>query len=108
MKKRIFLFGAIFAFLGVSVQAQIHQMHYQGFESGEPVNYAVVPSTAYSRTMSVSRGGDYSLHVHQLKDNEVEFYLDTLDFTQTQELRDIRYISLYFDHICKLPKNTTS
>lgn len=107
MKKRIFLFGAIFAFLSLPMQGQIQQMLYQGFESGEPVNYAVTPSTAYSQTTTVSRGGERSLHVHQLKDNEVDVYLDTFDFTQAEYL-NVRYISLYFDHICKLPKNTSS
>lgn len=105
MKKRFFLLGAILVILCQTLHAQINEMLFQGFESGETVNYAVTPSTGSVVTTTRSMGGQRSLMLKQLKNDEVELILDTFDFTQNLTLR---YISLEFDHICHVPVNSSS
>lgn len=105
MKKKFLLFGVIFAFLGFVAEGQIHEMMNQGFESGETVTYSVTPSAGAAMTTTRYAGGQQSLMLKQLKNDEVELILDTFDFTQNLTLR---YISLEFDHICHVPVNMNS
>lgn len=102
MKQKLVILGAIFAFCSLAVRAQVQEMIYQGFESGETVRYHTTPSTAATTSTTVYRSGERSIHLVQQTDNEVVFMLDTLDFRSNTALH---YIALMFDHICNVPQN---
>ena len=105
MKKIVFLSGVIFMILALPVRAQVYEMHYQGFETGESPNYTVTPDAGAVYSTVVYSSGDRSIQLRQQKTAEVEYILDTLDFTQNTSLR---YIALQFDHICHVAANSPS
>ena len=103
MKQKLVIFGAIFALCSLAVRAQVQEMIYQGFESGEQPRYQVTPSTGATTSTTVYMSGERSIHLVQQTDNEVVFMLDTLDFRSNTSLH---YIALTFDHICHVLKNS--
>lgn len=105
MKAKHLLLGAIFAFSGLMSQGQVQEMLTQGFETGESANYTVAPSGNRRWSTTIYNGGQRSVKLVQSTTGEVELLLDTLDFTQNTTLR---YIALYFDHICRVPQNSSS
>ena len=56
MKLRFILPSVIFLFCGLASRAQVTEMYYQGFETGETTRFSVSPTTAgtYSTTYYVS------------------------------------------------------
>ena len=102
MKLKYSILGAIFVFLGLGVHAQITEMYYQGFESGETEKFSGSPSAGVRTSTSIYMSGERSLKLVQQSDGDVEVILDTLDFTSDLTLR---YIALEFDHICPIKVN---
>lgn len=103
MKLRIFLTGVIFVFSGLVARGQVTEVLFQGFETGEPSRVSATPSTSMSYSTALhSTNGSRSLQLSQSTD-EVTLTLDTLDFTNDLT---IRYITMEFDHICKVPTNS--
>lgn len=102
MKLRFILPSVIFLFCGLALRAQVTEMYYQGFETGETTRFSVSPTTAgtYSTTYYVS--GNRSLMLQQSTTENDTLFLDELDFTSNTSLY---FISLYFDHICTVPAN---
>lgn len=79
-------------------------MFFQGFESGETSNYSGTPSTSLRYSTNIRLGGQRALKIVQSTTQNVEIILDTIDFTQNTTLR---YIAFRFDHICRLPRNSS-
>ena len=104
MKTKYLFLGAIFAIFGLTARAQVSEMYYQGFESGESVNYSGTPTSSVRYSSNIRSGGNRALKLVQSSASEVEIILDTIDFTQNTTLR---YIALRFDHICRVPINST-
>ncbi len=102
MRTKYLFLGAIFAFLGMSAHGQVFEMYSQGFETGEAVNYVSSPAGAPQFVTNIYSGGERAMKLVQQSTSDVEFVLDTLDFTSNTSLR---YISLRFDHICRIPVN---
>ncbi len=102
MKTKYLLLGAIFAIFGFTARGQVFEMYYQGFESGEAVNYTVTPASGSSFSTVIYKSGDRSLKLTQLSTQDIELVLDTIDFTQNTALR---YIAFTFDQICRIPAN---
>ena len=102
MRTKYLLLGAIFAIFGLSARAQVSDMYFQGFESGETANYSGSPSSSVRYSRTIYSGGSRALKLVQSTSENVEFILDTIDFTQNTTLR---YIALRFDHICRIPAN---
>ena len=103
MKTKYLLLGAIFALFGFSARAQVSEMYFQGFESGEPVTYTGTPTSSVRYSTTIRSGGNRALKLVQTSTEDVEIILDTIDFTQNTTLR---YIALRIDHICRIPKNS--
>lgn len=104
MKTKYLLLGAIFAVFGLAARAQVSEMYYQGFESGESINYSGTPTSGVRYSSTIRSGGNRSLKLVQNSTQSVEVILDTIDFTQNTTLR---YIALRFDHICRIPINSS-
>lgn len=102
MKTRFLFLGAIFTLFGLTAHAQVSEIYFQGFEPGEAVNYSVTSASNASYVTNIHSGGSRSIKLVQRTDDEVEFILDTLDFSTNTSLR---YIALRFDHICRIPTN---
>ena len=98
MKLRFLLPSVIFLFCGLVSQAQITEILYQGFEAGETPAY----TGAYSITNQYHASGNSALELSQTTTGDIELVLNELDFTQNTSLR---YISVEFDHICRVPTN---
>lgn len=99
MRTKFLLLGAIFAMMSLTAGAQISEMFYQGFESGEAVNYTVSSSSNLATSTTYVSTGSKAVKLVQSDDGAVELQLDVIDFTQDLSLR---YVSLYFDHICPI------
>lgn len=104
MKTKYLLLGAIFAVFGLTGRAQVTEMYTQGFESGETVNYSGAPSSGVRYSTTIRSVGGRSMKLVQNTTQDVELVLDTIDFTQNTTLR---YIALRFDHICRVPMNSS-
>lgn len=92
-------------FSGLVSQGQVTEVLYQGFESGETSHVTATPPSSLSYSTTIySSNGTRSLQLSQSTE-EVTLMLDTLDFTSDLT---IRYITLEFDHICKIPTNSGS
>ncbi len=105
MKLRLFLTGAIFVFSGFVSRGQIVEALYQGFENGETSRVSASPTSGMSYSTSLHASGSRSLELSQSTTEDVTLYLDTLDFTNDLS---IRYITLTFDHICRVPMNVNA
>jgi hypothetical protein len=104
MKLRFFLTGVIFVFSGLVSRGQVTEMMYQGFETGETLRVTANPSTNMTFSTALHSSGNRSLELSQ-GTQDVSMILDTLDFSNDLT---IRYITLEFDHICKVPLNSSS
>ena len=104
MKTKYLVLGAIFALSSLVVRAQVSEMYYQGFESGETANYSGSPTSSVRYSSTIYSGGSRALKLVQNNSQDVEIILDTIDFSQNTTLR---YIALRFDHICRIPINTS-
>ena len=102
MKLRLFLPSVIFLFCGLISRAQVSEMIYQGFEEGETVLFSVTPTTAANYSTTYQMSGSRSLELQQNSTEDVTLLISEIDFTQNTSLH---YISLQFDHICKVPAN---
>ncbi len=102
MKLRFFLTGVIFVFSGLVSRGQVVEALYQGFENGETSRVSATPTSSMAYSTTYHASGSRSLELSQSNTEDVTLYLDTLDFTNDLT---IRYISLYFDHICKVPRD---
>ncbi len=91
-------------FSGLVAQGQVTEALYQSFENGETSRVSASPAANMSYSTAYHASGSRSLELSQGTE-EVTLYLDTLDFTSDLT---IRYISLEFDHICKVPTNAGS
>ena len=98
MKLRFLLTSVIFLFGSLVSRAQISEMLYQGFEAGETPAY----TGAYTTTNQYHASGSQALMMTQTSTADVEIVTDVIDFSTNTSLR---YISLEFDHICKVPTN---
>ena len=105
MKLRFFLTGVIFVFSGLVARGQVTEVLYQSFENGEVPRVSASPAANMNYSTAYHSTGSRSLEVSQSLEEDVELYLDTLDFTNDLT---IRYITLEFDHICKVPQNSGS
>lgn len=105
MKTRVIFLGAILTILSLPLHAQVYEMLYQGFETGETQRYTTSTQNGASVSELVYSSGAKSLEILQNREGEVELILDTLDFTQNLALR---YISFQFDHICHVPVNSST
>ena len=105
MKKRLLLLSVIFVILCLPARAQVYEMLYQGFETDETANYTLTPANGAVHSTVIYNSGERSIQLRQQAGGNVEFVLDTLDFTQNSSLR---YISLRFDHICHVPINSST
>lgn len=103
MKTKYLLLGAILSFFGLTANAQVYDMYYQGFESGEAVTYSGTPAANVRGSSNVRSSGNKAIKLVQASNEEVELVLDTIDFTQNTTLR---YIAVRFDHICRVPQNS--
>ena len=65
MKTKYLLLGAIFAVFGLTAHAQMYEMYYQGFESGETVNYSGTPSANVRYSSNIYSGGSRALKLVQ-------------------------------------------
>ncbi|MBQ9417911.1 MAG: T9SS type A sorting domain-containing protein [Bacteroidales bacterium] len=101
MKRALVLMGAMLTLMAGNVRAQVYEMYYQGFESGQSATYSVTTSGSEADSVLV-RTGSRSLRLLQNKTADVELVLDTIDFSQNVALR---YVALEFDHVCNLPTN---
>lgn len=99
MKLRFFVPSVIFLFCGLVTRAQITEMYYQGFESGETPLYTGPASV----TTQYHSSGSGALMISQANDADVTIELSEIDFTQNTALR---YISFEFDHMCNVQTNT--
>lgn len=104
MKTKYLVLSAIFALSSLVVRAQVSEMYYQGFESGETANYSGSPTSSVRYSSTIYSGGSRALKLVQNNSQDVEIILDTIDFSQNTTLR---YIALRFDHICRIPINTS-
>ena len=104
MKLKAFLTGVFFAFSGLVAEGQIRTMLYQGFEEGEVSRISVSLPSSENYSTTLHSTGSRSLELGQ-STQDVEMILDTLDFTTDLT---VRYVTLEFDHICKLPRNTAT
>lgn len=105
MKLRTLLPSIIFLMGALSARAQITQVYYQGFETGDNVTYRADQPACINYSSTIFMGGARALKLDQSTSGDVTFTLDTLDFTQDNALR---YISLEFDHICAVRENSSS
>ena len=105
MKLRTLLPSIIFLMGALSARAQITQVYYQGFETGDNVTYSADQPACINYSSTIFMGGARALKLDQSTSGDVTFTLDTLDFTQDNALR---YISLEFDHICAVRENSSS
>ena len=103
MKLRTLLPSIIFLAGAITARAQVTEMYYQGFEVGENINYSATLPTAIGYSTSLHMSGERALSLTQSTDEDITFFLDTLDFRQDNSLR---FISLEFDHICAIRENT--
>ena len=104
MKLRFFLTGVFFVLSGLVVRGQVVEALYQGFEVGETTRVSAVPSSGMSYSTALHASGSRSLELSQSTSEDVTLYLDTLDFTSDLT---IRYVTLTFDHICKVAINSS-
>lgn len=96
MKTRLSLFGLIFAFMAFSAHAQIYQVYTQDFETGSPVTYQL-SSNAQVQTSVVS-GGNRSMKLSHVYNQDVMMTLDTIDFS---EMANFNYYTMEFMHYCE-------
>ncbi len=105
MKFRFLLPSVFFLFCGLISHAQVYEMFYQGFETGESQNYTVTPAANGTVGTTLYASGSRSLTLTQSTTGSVELLLDTLDFrTQTT----LRYVSIEFNHICDAVASSSS
>ena len=95
------MLGMVFAFAAAGLQAQVYEMHYQGFESGEAVTYQVT-SSSFQYDSSLVKSGSRSLRLVQSATEDIELVTDVMDFSQ---IAGLRYVALEFDHICNVNTN---
>lgn len=100
MRKQSLFFGLIFAFLGLTAQAQIYEVYHQGFESGETVSYTVTGTNSTQAT--IHNGGGQAMQLQHNSTSAVVIEFDTIDCTNNSTLQ---YISLEFAHICNADPN---
>lgn len=105
MRLRFFFTSAIFLFCGLISRAQITEMMFQGFETGEVTHFTATPTAAQNYSTALHSTGSRSLDFGQQNGTEATLVFDTLDFTQNQSLR---YITLEFDHLCNVDPNSVS
>ena len=105
MKLRTLLPSIIFLMGALGAKAQVTEMYYQGFETGENVSYNADRPSSITYSSSIYMGGARALKLDQSTEGDVTFTLDTLDFTQDNALR---YITLEFNHICAVRENSSS
>ena len=106
MKLRFFLTGVIFVFSGLVARGQVTEALYQGFETGEVSRVNGVPPSSITYSTAIhAANGSRALQFTQSTTEDVELILDTLDFTNDLTLR---YITLEFDHICYVQRNSST
>ena len=99
MRLRFFLTSVIFVFCGMISRAQVTEIIYQGFETGETVRFVTTPSESQSFSTTLYCSGERCLDLEQQTSGMVTMVLDTMDFTGNTTLR---YIAFEFDHICSV------
>ncbi len=99
MRLRFFLTSVIFVFCGMISRAQVTEILYQGFETGETVRFVTTPSESQSFSTTLYCSGERCLDLEQQTSGMVTMVLDTMDFTGNTTLR---YIAFEFDHICSV------
>lgn len=106
MKLRFVLASVIFMIFGLVSHAQVTELLYQGFEDGETQRWSVNLPQQATVAGNVYASGTKSMELTQATGSEVSLILDTLDLTSIPSSQV--YITLEFDHISRVPVNTST